>query len=107
MIIIPIPRIKSEPYVPDINRIKMHSIISKLCDTGYDICTAREAIEIIESKHIDKSQFDFPYGSFDEFKIHVLDGTLEVRLFDDILTPKEKHDALMKAVKEGKSWVTY
>lgn len=51
MIIIPIPRIKSEPYVPDVNRIKMHSIISKLCNMGYDICTA---IEIIESKHIDK-----------------------------------------------------
>ena len=103
----PIPRIKAPVHKPDLNRNKMYSVIDALCDTGYDICTAREAIEIIESKHIDKSQFDFPYGSFDEFKIHVLDGTLEVRLFDDILTSKEKHEERMKAVKEGKLCVTY
>ena len=103
----PIPRIKAPVHKPDVNRNKMYSVIDALCDAGYDICTAREAIEIIESKHIDKSQFDFPYGSFEEFKRCVCDGELEVEPIDDMFMSKEEHDALMKAVEEGKLWVTY
>lgn len=28
----------------------------------------KEVIQVIETKKLDKSQFDFPFGSYDEFK---------------------------------------
>ena len=43
------------------------------------IHTGKEAIQVIETKKLDKSQFDFPFGSYDKFKKRVLAGELEMK----------------------------
>lgn len=85
----PVPRLVVPEHKVDENRNKMGRIISDLCDIGYDICTAKEAIHIIESEKLDKSQFNFPYNSFDEFKEHVLSGELEIKLLN-MMTKEEQ-----------------
>lgn len=78
----PVPRLVVPEHKVNENCNRMCRIIDDLCDIGYDICTAKEAIQIIESEKLDKSQFNFPYNSFDEFKEHVLSGELEIKLLN-------------------------
>ena len=85
---------------------KMLNVISKLCLMGYEVCEAKNAIRIIEMFDLDKSQFDFPYGSFDEAKKHALAGEFDYDT-DTFASSQEEIDALHKAVAEGKLWITY
>lgn len=101
----PVPRLVVPEHKVDENRNKMGRIISDLCDIGYDICTAKEAIQVIETKKLDKSQFDFPYNSFDEFKEHVLSGELEMKSLN--MMTKEEQEQLDRDVREGRLWITY
>lgn len=103
----PVPRLVVPEHKVDENRNKTGRIISDLCDIGYDICTAKEAIQVIETKKLDKSQFDFPYNSFEEFKEHVLSGELEIGSIDDMFMTKEEQERLDKAVREGELEITY
>lgn len=66
----------------------------------------KSVIRIIEIFHIDKSQFDFPYGSFEEAKKHVLAGEFDYSE-QSFSSSDEQIEALHKAVEEGKLWVTY
>ena len=102
----PVPRLVVPEHKVNENRNKMGRIISDLCDIGYDICTAKEAIQVIESEKLDKSQFDFPYGSFEEAKKHVLAGEFKYRK-KSFSSSKKEIEALHKAVAEGKLWITY
>lgn len=101
----PVSRLVVPEHKVDENRNKMGRIISDLCDIGYDICTAKEAIQVIETKKLDKSQFDFPYNSFDEFKEHVLSGELEMKSLN--MMTKEEQEQLDRDVREGRLWITY
>lgn len=101
----PVPRLVVPEHKVNENRNKMGRIISDLCDIGYDICTAKEAIQVIETKKLDKSQFDFPYNSFDEFKEHVLSGELEMKSLN--MMTKEEQEQLDRDVREGRLWITY
>lgn len=101
----PVPRLVVPEHKVNENRNKMGRIISDLCDMGYDICTAKEAIQVIETKKLDKSQFDFPYNSFDEFKEHVLSGELEMKSLN--MMTKEEQEQLDRDVREGRLWITY
>lgn len=101
----PVPRLVVPEHKVDENRNKMGRIISDLCDIGYDICTAKEAIQVIESEKLDKLQFDFPYNSFDEFKEHVLSGELEMKSLN--MMTKEEQEQLDRDVREGRLWITY
>lgn len=85
---------------------KMLNVISKLCLMGYEVCEAKNAIRIIEMFDLDKSQFDFPYGSFDEAKKHALAGEFD---YDEesFSSSEEEIETLHKEVEEGKLWVTY
>lgn len=103
----PVPRLIVPEHKVNENCNKMCRIIDDLCDMGYDICTAKEAIQIIESEKLDKSQFNFPYNSFDEFKEHVLSGELEIGSIDDMFMTKERREQLDKDVREGRLWITY
>lgn len=85
---------------------KMLNVISKLCLMGYEVCEAKNAIRIIEMFDLDKSQFDFPYGSFDEAKKHALAGEFDYDT-DTFASSQEEIDALHKSIKEGKLWITY
>lgn len=101
----PVPRLVVPEHKVDENRNKMGRIISDLCDIGYDICTAKEAIQVIETKKLDKSQFDFPFGSYDEFKKRVLAGELEMKPLN--MMTQEEQEQLDKAVRESELWITY
>lgn len=85
---------------------KMLNVISKLCLMGYEVCEAKNAIRIIEMFDLDKSQFDFPYHSFEEFKKHVLAGEFDYSE-ESFSSSKKEIEALHKAVAEGKLWITY
>lgn len=94
--------------IPDIEipevKIKSNYIIRMLFD--YDVEDARDAIRIIEEQGVDNFQFDYPYGSFEEYKKHVLAGEFDLDI-KSVLTSPEEQKELDKAVKEGKLWVTY
>ena len=59
-----------------------------------------------KSNYIIRIQFDYPYGSFEEYKKHVLAGEFDLDI-KSVLTSPEEQKELDKAVKEGKLWVTY
>lgn len=102
----PIPKYNLPEYKPDENELKADVIIRKLSDMGYAVDTERDAVQIIDSFNLDKSQFDFPYGSFDEAKKHALAGEFD---YDEesFFSSKEECEELDKAVAEGKLWITY
>lgn len=92
-------------HKPSEIHVKAHHIIYILQEMGYDVGNERDAIHVIETFNLDKQRFDFPYGSFDNFKSHVLSGEFDVDVKSRIMT-KERREALRKAVEEGKLWVT-
>lgn len=101
----PIPRLNMPRYKIT-KSDKMCNIMCELRRLGYDADDAKLAIKIIEDNNLDKSQFDFPYESFEKTKAHVLAGEFD---YDDkpFSSSPEEIEALDKAVKEGKLWVTY
>lgn len=86
------------------NKKKSNYIVRMLFD--YDVEDARDAIRIIEEQGVDKFQFNYPYGSFEEYKKHVLAGEFDLDI-KSVLTSPEEQKELDKAVEEGKLWVTY
>lgn len=99
-----IPSIPRPKYSMSKEEIQADIIMRTLTGMNYDIGTHREIIEIIESKGVEKFNFDYPYGSFKAYKNHVLAGEFDPKIK---LSTKEDHERLEKAVKEGKLWVTY
>ena len=94
--------------IPDIDvsddEVKSDYIVRMLID--YGVGDARDAVKIIEEQGVDKFQFDYPYGSFDAYKKHVLNGDFDVDI-ESIITSPEEQKELHTAVKDGKLWVTY
>lgn len=84
----------------------MMDIVVQLYRMGYNVDNARDAIQIIEEFTLDKSQFNFPYGSFEEAKNHVLFGKFD---FDEnaMMMTNEEREQLRKDVEEGRIWITY
>lgn len=101
----PIPKYDLPEYELTEND-RMSNVMRQLYKIGYDVENAKTAIWVIEKLHIDKSQFDFPYGSFDEAKKHALAGEFDYDT-DTFVSSHEEIDELDKAVKEGKLWITY
>ena len=83
--------------------IKSDYIVRQLID--YDVCDARDAVAYIEKHGIDKFDFDYPYGSFEEYKKHVLAGEFDVHIEDCLMTPEHRAE-INKLVKEKKLWIT-
>ena len=102
----PIPKYDLPEYKSDENELKADIIVRKLSKMGYSVDTERDAVQIIDNFNLDKSQFDFPYHSFEEFKKHVLAGEFD---YDEksFFSSKEECEELDKAVKEGRLWVTH
>lgn len=100
----PVPRL----YMPDHNvsdvDIKADRIVQILYDMGYDVGDERDVVRVIEKEGVDKFDFDYPYGSFEEFKRHVLDGEFDVDLH---LMTDEEREQWDKDEKEGRVWITY
>ena len=102
----PVPKGKRFRCKSPDNILKFHHILYILRGMMFDVEDAKAAIKIIEENNLDKSQFNFPYGSFEEFKKHVLNGAYDVNI-DSVFISKEEHQKLDDAVEEGKLWVTY
>lgn len=102
----PVPRLVMPEHKVNEKWFKVNYIVRMLVRAGYDIGDARDAIQIIESENLDKSQFDYPYGSYDEFKKHVLLGEFDINI-DSMMMTKERRARLDKDVREGKLWFTH
>lgn len=100
----PVPRLGPAPIpvTPDPVR-KAGRVISHLLKLGYDLEDERDAVKIIENNNLDKSQFDFPYGSFEEFKKHTLDGEFDLDMSNCTLTPEQRRELDLK-VERGLLW---
>ena len=98
-----IPSIPIPNYKPSKEKLQASLIVRTLVGMGYDINTKRDAIAIIESEGIEKFNFDYPYGSFETFKKHVLAGEFDVHVRYET---KEEYEETEKAVKEGRLWRT-
>lgn len=103
---IPMPNINIPKYCVSADEKKIDRIIYALNHMNYDVNDERDAVRIIEEHGVNKFQFDYPYGSFEEFKKHVLAGEFDINVASSMRTPEEQKK-LDKAVKEGKLWVTY
>ena len=101
----PVPRFDLPKYRSSERDLKRDIVFRKLYDMHYNVLNERHAIHIIENNDIDKTQFDWPYGSFEAFKQHVLAGDFNRKITTEIT--KEQHDQLTKDVEEGRSQITY
>ena len=102
----PVPKVKRMRHKSPDEVIKLHHVMYILRGMGYDVDDARSVICVIDMFNLDKSQFDFPYGSYDKFKQHVNAGKFDINEYSAFAT-KEECQELDKAVKEGKLWVTH
>lgn len=100
-----VPRFDLPKYKSSERDLKRDIVFRKLYDMDYNVLNERHAIHIIEEYNIDKTQFDWPYGSFEVFKQHVLAGDFDRKITTEIT--KEQHDQFKKDVKEGKLFVMY
>ena len=85
---------------------KMFNIIRILHKMGYSADDAKSAIHVIEKRDLDKSQFDFPYGSFEETKSHVLDDEFAFS-GKSFLAGEDECKTLYNDVKENKLWARF
>lgn len=100
----PVPKANIPEYKKT-ERSKMTDIVTYLYKIGYNVDDARTAIKIIEDDNLDKSQFDFPYGSFEETKSHAFAGEFD---FDEsVMMTDAEREQFEKDIKEGKLWITY
>lgn len=99
----PVPKVKRMRHKSPDEVIKLHHMMYILRGMGYDVDDARSVICVIDMFNLDKSQFDFPYGSYEEFKKHVSD--LEVN--DDFEMSDEEYEQFQKRIKEGQTWVIH
>lgn len=102
----PMPKFNIQPHKRDEKWGKLHDIICELHRMNYDVGDAYGVILIIEKEGVDKFDFDYPYGSFEEFKCHVLNGEFEFDENEKIMS-KEKELELQRAVNDGELWITY
>lgn len=88
------------------NNTKMSRIENILLYLGYCTDTGKDVVDAIEQNHLDLSQFDFPYGSFEAFKEHALAGEFDIDVYGRIASP-EKIAEIRQLVKDKKLWVRY
>lgn len=77
------------------DRKKLNYIIYLLFD--YEVRNARDAVCIIEEHGVDKFDFDYPYGSFEEFKKHTLAGEFDVESAEITDEERVEWDRALKA----------
>ena len=97
----PVPRYNISRHKPSETKVKSNYIIRMLFKAGYDVGNPRDAVKLIEEKGVDEFDFDYPYGSFEEYKKHVLAGEFDVDIESIIMTDEERA-AWERDVKSGK-----
>ena len=99
------PQLPTLKHEIDPNIQKADYIVRTLYKSNKQIMDEKDAIEFIEKTGIEKFNFDYPYGSFVEFKKQTLAGKFKMPEIPKF-TEKQK-DELKKKEKEGKIWVQY
>ena len=99
----PVLRLHKYQHKVDVNKLKLDGVEDKLLSMGYACNNCTEMIAVIDMFHLDESQFDFPYGSYEEFKKHVS----ELEVSDNFEMSDEEYEQFQKRIKEGQTWVTY
>lgn len=102
----PVPRYNIPRHRPSEIEVKSDYIVRMLFGAGYDIDDERDAVKLIEEKGVDKFDFDYPYGSFEEYKKHVLAGEFDIDIEAMMMTDKERAKQ-EEAIRKGKLRVTY
>lgn len=97
----PIPKINFPICKLSQEQLYASNIIQELNKKKYHVENERAAVTLIESVGIKNFDFDYPYGSFETFKEHVLAGEFDVK--NKIVKPNN-HERLNQLVKEGKLW---
>lgn len=100
-----IPPLPMFHHKPDSNRKKANYIVRTLYGKTKKIIDEADAIAYIEKIGLENFDFDYPYGSFEEFKKHAIVGDFKVPEIPK-LTEKQQVE-LEQAVQEGKLWVKY
>lgn len=101
----PVPRIDVPVYTVSEDENKLDVLEIALQKQGYSDCeNPRDMIKIIDLFGLDTSQFDFPYGSYEAFKTHVLSGEYD-DMFDIDFTSKEKFEAMKRDIEEGRACI--
>lgn len=99
------PKLNKNPEVSK-NIMKMSRIENMLEYMGYGVNTGKDVVNAIEQNHLDLSQFDFPYGSFEAFKEHALVGEFDFDS-DNWKASSEQIVEIRQKVKDKKLWVRY
>lgn len=103
----PIPKIPLPiPKLTENERRLEHIRWTLACCMDYDIDGARDIIRVIEENHLNKSQFEYPYNSYDEFKKHVLAGDYDIDVDSMLMTNKERKERNHR-IKEGKTCISF
>lgn len=102
----PVPRLVVPKHKPSEKWFKVNYIVRVLVRAGYDVGDARDVIRVIEENNLDKSQFEYPYDSYDEFKKHVLAGDYDIDVAAMLMTNEERKQ-LQKDIAEGRLWLTH
>ena len=100
----PAPRYNMHRCRPSEAEVKSDYIVRMLLNDGYDIEDERDAVKFIEEHGVDKFGFDYPYGSFEEYKRHVLAGEFDVESAE--VTEEERAEC-ERSVKAGESYIIY
>lgn len=101
----PVPRIDDEPFVIS-DAMKAFKIVRRIRHMGYYVDDTKAAVNLIEKANLDKSQFDFPYGSFEEFKKHAFAGEFDVDESAMHMSDEERKQ-IKRDVEEGRLWVMH
>lgn len=84
----------------------MSRLENMLDDLGYCTDTGKDVVDAIEQNNLDLSQFEFPYGSFEAFKEHALDGEFDMDVYACAASYEEIAE-LHQLVEDKKLWVLY
>lgn len=85
-------------------REMMRIVDEKLFSMGFYPEDEWGVVKCIEENHLDVSQFDFPGGSFEMFRINVLAGKYDVKIY--YMTEERKRE-IEEGIASGKYTVTY
>ena len=102
----PIPKIESTTYKPSKETLQIRKILHQIHDMGYEVHESQDIIEAIENYHLDITHFDFPYGSFDNFKTMVQNDHHNTSKTNRHLTEVEEKQQ-NEDLKAGKICITY
>lgn len=100
----PVPKIDIPVYTVSEDEKKLDELEIALYGTGYNCEEPKDMIQVINIFKLDKSQFDFPFGSYDAFKARVLNGEYDDYGVIKFMTDEEV-EAMERDIEEGRACI--